>query len=638
MNQGVRSVKTPHAKLPTWQDEHKTSDYKSNMKKQPRQKRRTRRPGVNRVPFFEECLTFVMDNLSHSRDGLKASTLSAKQKQRFRQMEWKSNALDLDEYRNILRRILGPGLHDMTPESGAHVALLHGELREFFKRYEILSWQVAPGEATHQQVLWAMSHRFLLPWLALRIAFRLRDDSDVGATVDDCWFIPLRGGKLSSCVMKVIDRFVRKKGESNIDLAQRLYHHDNFSTEKQKAHGLILEGHLRKYSELKTTPSDGTIKVVVEASPSILHLRLMLVLARFIDRCLRAASKVFHKEPLLELLDYFVVCLVHFRSVLKLVRLEHPAAEPDKVWDYLHSWTYTGNTPGQQERFCPLMDRYMNELQRKINAELQQASHRGELCHMPRDMKELDAGQWCFPKLIPIPVEIENAPIRETVSNAVAASRRAFRGRINIAQAVRARWIFTFMGMETFTALARGYQGHCTVGDATIALDEAKRLFQLTHDKVPAGRKSDDVLAFLEFLIEPCRPKLHEERKLARALFSVVRKSFRKENRLGAVEYLDGCLHALEGNDQGARRAFSRAKNLGRESCGHYWMDLLRVGLMTAEKVGSTREKANFIKLLKLYGVFSNDAAPRTNELKAQMQEDSFRRNWSAGFKPFPTE
>lgn len=612
------------------------------MKKQLRRKH-TRRPVVNRVPSFEQCLTFVMDNLSQARDSLELSTLSkqerqrlAKERQRFRQMEWKSNALDLDEYRNILRRILGPGLHDMTPESGAHVALLHDELREFFKRYEILSWQVAPGGATHQQVLWAMSHRFFMPWLALRIAFRLRDDADVAATADDCWFIPLRGRKLSSCVMKVIDRFVRKKGESNIDLAQRLYHHDNFSPDRQKAHGLILEGHLRKYAELKTTPSDGTIKVVVEANPSILHLRLMLVLARFIDRCLRAASKVFDKEPLLELLDFFVVCLVHFRSVLKLVRSEHPAAEPDKVWDYLHSWTYTGNTPGQQERFCPLMDRYMNELQKKINAELQQASHRGELCHMPRDMKELDAGQWCFPKLIPIPVEIENAPIRETVSNAVAASRRTFRGRIDIAQAVRARWSFTFMGMETFTALARGYQGHCTVEDSTMALEEAKRLFQLIFDQVPAGQKSDEALAFLEFLIEPSRPKLYAERKLARALFSVVEKSFRNSSREGAVEYLDGCLHALEGNDQRARRAFSRARKLGRESCGQYWIDLLRVGWMTAERAGSTRERVNFIKLLKLYGVFSNDAAPRTNELKAQMQEDRFRRAWSAGFKPFP--
>lgn len=52
---------------------------------------------------------------------------------------------------------------------------------------------------------------------------------------------------------------------------------------------------------------------------------------------------------------------------------------------------------------------------------------------------------------------------------------------------------------------------------------------------------------------------------------------------------------------------------------------------MTAERAGSKREKENFIKLLKLYGVFSNDAAPRTNELKAQMQEDEFRRAWLAG-------
>src|SRR6266850_5770851 len=119
------------------------------MKQHP--KRHTRQPGVNLVPSFEECRTFVSTGLSYSRKGQKTSLLSPKQKQRFNQMERKADALDLDNYRDILRRVQAPGLQDMTPESGAHVALLNGELREFFKRYEILSWQLVPGGATQHE-------------------------------------------------------------------------------------------------------------------------------------------------------------------------------------------------------------------------------------------------------------------------------------------------------------------------------------------------------------------------------------------------------------------------------------------------------------------------------------------------------
>ena len=65
-------------------------------------------------------------------------------------------------------------------------------------------------------------------------------------------------------------------------------------------------------------------------------------------------------------------------------------------------------------------------------------------------------------------------------------------------------------------------------------------------------------------------------------------------------------------------------------------MDLLRVGLMTAERVDSTQERKNFGKHARLFGIFSNDATPRTNEMKAQMMVDGFRRSWVSAFKPFP--
>ena len=216
------------------------------------------------MPSFEETLTFVMTNLSHAQDGLKKTFLPAKEKQRFKQMERKSDALNLDEYRDILRRVLKPGLHDMATESKEHVDVLHRELHEFLKRYEILSWQLVPGRVTKQAELWALSHRFYLPWLALRLALNLTDDTEVGATTDDCWFIPLRGGGLDSCVMKCIDKFVRHKNESNAKLARRLY--DHFPEWEQVDLAIALEGDFSKYTKLRHTASDAIIKLIVDGA------------------------------------------------------------------------------------------------------------------------------------------------------------------------------------------------------------------------------------------------------------------------------------------------------------------------------------------------------------------------------------
>ena len=603
--------------------------------KQPSPDKRPARPaGANRAPSFEECLTFVMAHLSHSREALDTTRLTAKEKQRFRQMERKPDALDLDEYRDILCRVLAPGLHDMANESKAQVDALHVELREFFKRYEILSWQVVPGRATNQEVLWTLSHRFFLPWLALRLALHLPDAGEPVSGPDHLWFIPQPNGGLNSCVMKVIDIYVRHKDESNAQLARRFYAH--FPKEKRAAHALALEGDFSKYAKLKTTPSDATLKLIIESSPAVPHLRLNLVLARGMDRCLRDARKVLDDEQLVCLLDYFRLSFTHFCSVIKQVRFEIPPAEKDKLWLWLGSRTFMGNTPGHSDRFYPLMDDYLNELARKINDELHQTAQTGKLQPMPRNEAEMNSGTWSFRAPVPIPETIESAPIRASVTAAVADSGRCFHGQIDLTAATRARRTFEFLGLGSFVTLAEKRPALCNEADAKLAEAECKRLHHLIYAQtLPPGRPQA-ALYFLKYLIEPYRPKADEDRELAHGLFKVAGKFLRQSGHEGAVQYLQGCLYALQNNHKRALRSFVSARKLGHESSGEFWIDLIRVGLVTAERVNSVRERKNFSKHARLYGIFSNDATPRSNEMQTQMREDDFRHTWTTAFNPFP--
>ncbi len=360
------------------------------------------------------------------------------------------------------------------------------------------------------------------------------------------------------------------------------------------------------------------------------------MLARFFDRCIRAALTIFDEGLLLELLNYFVICFAHFRRVLKQVRSEIPPDKRDKVWLWLTSRTFMGNTPGHQERFYPLMDEYMNELSRKINAELCRVVHSGKLDPLPHDDRELNAGRWQIPCHVPIPREIEYAGHGTSVSEAIAVSRRIFRIRINRAAAMRAKQLFEFLGLGTFVVTAKGRQGFCNIEDAKLAEGECKRLFQAIYEQAPAPHRPQVALEFLKYLIEPYRPKANEDRTLARNLFAIVRKPLRQENLKGAAKYLNGCLLALEGNHKKALNSFVAARKFGRESCGQFWIDLIRFGLMTAEHLRSKREGKNFAKQARLFGIFSNDATPRTNEMQAQMKEEDFRQAWGSAFKPFP--
>ena len=615
------------------------------MKKQKASRKRQKQYAPNLVPTFEECLTFVMGELSHSRSSGTKATLTPTERHRFNQMERKANLLDLDEYRDILRRVLIPGFHDLTPESGELVRMLEDELRMFLRRYEILNWQIVPCRATKPQVLWSLSHRFLVPWIALRIAFRLPADSAIGGDVDDWWFLPLRDKAPYSCVMKVIDQFVRKAGESNASLMKRLCRIEQredtslpaISERAQKESAAQhFEDNISKYSHFKTSPSNRVVEQIVGSTSSVTHLRMMLVLARFVDRCIRAALKVFGEDLVIELLGYFALIFVELRAVVNTVRAENPTLDPERVWTYLQSLTYMGKTPGKDERFVPLMDQYMNDLARNINAEIQDTNPNQKLTRLPRDIAELNAGRWSWGQSSSIPAEIESALFGGSVSAAVAASQRMFRGRIAITKALATCLRFRIISLATYRALAEGWSPHRTVEDAALAMDEAKRLFHASLGQMAQSRKWFVALDYLEFIIEPYRPKSVDDAAVARKLLNIVTNPLLGRNLEGALLYLEGCLLALEGNDRQAIRAFSKARKCRRESCGRFWIDLLRHALMTAGQIGAKREHKSFAKLVRMIGLFSNDATPRSNELKAQMMEGDFRRVWTGGFKPFP--
>lgn len=610
------------------------------------------------IPSQEGLLTFVMRNLSESHSGL--SDRERQRQSRFKRIEHTTGKVNFDRYRDAAQSVMAPGMDALGTQRRE---LFRSEFHEFLKRYELLHWQVIAGRATHQQVMWVLAHRFILPWLALRIAFRSskRRRSKTGGDTD--WFIPIRAGRLCSAVIKLVDRFVPRRGDSNAKLALRLQDLKpsdpallevslNAKREDDAQH---LSENLSKYCHFKSSPPMETLELLAASTKSAARCRQMFVLARFIDRCVADALSVFEESQVLKLVEFFTLCLGHCETVVNVVRSEiatnrlrvsevregvqkKPASRAEQVWLGLHSMTLMGNTPGQQERFYPLMDDYMNELPRKINAELRRTVQRRKLSVLPRDHAELNSGRWQIPKHVPIPEQIEGAPHRATVREAVELSQKTFTGRrVDLAAAERARWNFEFMGLGTFVAKAQGRHAFCSDEDAELAEAECKRLFLLIYRRLREPNRSRMAVDFLKYLIEPYRPKTPEDRKRAHELFKVVGRFFRRGKLEGAVVYLRGCLHALGGRHGAALHCFKRARSLGRESCGPFWMDVLRTGLVTAERAGKRIERKRFARQARLFGLFSKDPTPRTNMMKEQMMEQAFVQADQASFKPFPS-
>ena len=615
------------------------------------------------IPSHEGLLTFVMRNLSESHYGMSAR--ERQRQSRFTRIERTFGKTSFDKYADLAGSVMAAGMEALGTERGE---LLQSEFNEFLKRYELLHWQVMVGRATRQQVMWVLAHRFFLPWLALRIAFRSSKKPRSKTGDDTDWFVPIREGRLYSAVMKLVDRFVRHRNESNYRLAQRLHRFNPAPPLAEVSINSIREGdaerlreNLSKYSHFKSSPPMETLELLAGSTKSAPPLRQMFVLARFIDRCVADALIAFKEPQVLRLAEFFTVCLRHFEAVVDVVRREvdasphdkvqrlrfhaagegvpeKPASRAERIWLGLHSMTDMGNTPGQQDRFYPLMDEYMNELPRKISAELHRTVQRRKLSVLPRDQAKLNSGKWPFPEHVPIPAQIEGAPIRATVKQAVELSQKTYSGRrIDLAAVERARWKFEFMGLGTFVMNAQGRGSLCSETDAELAEAECKRLFRLLHDRLSEPERSRRVVDFLKYLIEPYRPKAPEDQKLAHELFKVVSRHFRRNNLEGAVRYLRGCLATLAGEHHAALKCFKKARSLGRESCAPFWIDLLRAGLVTAVRAKSRIERKRFARIARLFGLFTNDPTPRTNMMKEQMMEQAFVQADQAAFKPFPS-
>src|SRR5436190_5970068 len=347
--------------------------------------------------------------------------------------------------------------------------------------------------------------------------------------------------------MKLVDRFVRQRGESNGQLALRLQSAKqpdstipkiSLTAMRQTAAAHLREN-ISKYCHFKTSPVLETLELIAANAKIAPRLRHELILARFIDRCVGDALPVFGEPLVLKLIEFFALCLRHCRKVLKDVRSEIPRDRKRDIWLWLNSMALMRNTPGQQERLYPLMDEYMNELPRKINAELRHTVRSGELCALPRNELELNSGHWQIPAHTPIPKEIEGAPHTATVQAAVELSRKTFAGRrIDIAAANRARWKFRFLGLGTFVVKTEGRPGFCSDEDAKLAEAECKRLFALIFAQLPKSHRARMAVEFLEYLIEPYRPKAPEDRKLAHGLFRVASQLLRQSRLDGAVHQL----------------------------------------------------------------------------------------------------
>ena len=170
-------------------------------------------------------------------------------------------------------------------------------------------------------------------------------------------------------------------------------------------------------------------------------------------------------------------------------------------------------------------------------------------------------------------------------------------------------------------------------------LNEAVRLLHFVYLNADAERKNEVAIDLLRLLLEPFRPKQIGERPLARSLMDELETYYRRAGRKGSATLLRGRLLWLEGQERSALRMFQDAMNAGKESSGGLdWIWLLRWGTVLADKLAAKQVLKRFQKLAQVYGVFSQESAPRTNCLVNELRYQDFKAGFIALFKPFPKQ
>jgi len=282
------------------------------------------------------------------------------------------------------------------------------------------------------------------------------------------------------------------------------------------------------------------------------------------------------------------------------------------------------------------MDRFMSESARKITAELDAAPVDGQLLELPQNSEDLVGDAWPEMDFEPLPSEIQQHLGAKNFCGAVEVSKALFQQPMNPSQVQRIANLFAGLGTMAYDPELGGGGFSPSRQEAPKLICEAVRLYKLAYGKAKERHKAEVAVEFLSFLLEPHRPKDAGECKLARRLFAVVDRHYRRIGRHGAALFMLGFLFWLEDKERKALNVFMQAAKLGKEACGGLeWIRLLRQGNVLAERISKPALKY-FRRLAELHGVFSIDAAPRTKLLAGEMRYQAFKNNFEASFRKFP--
>ena len=592
----------------------------------------SRRPPVRTALAYEACLIHILESIGTSSK----PALTDQEKQKLHYFDLRPHRVSLKAYREkfgeLLRLTLtaNPALEAVKPR-------LQTELTGFLERYENLLLGITVGRASSKQVRWALCERFFIPWAALRTAFHLRHPQVEQAGENKHWFLPpVTGGKLGSCLMRILDRQVRHADETEEAFAHRLCGHSNADVKSEIA--INLGRDLRRYRAGDGPPSIAKVRQIIGGCPNEPDLQAKLVLSAAIDRNVHKAVSAFGPEHALSLVKYFSLAFKHFSELLKSLTDELPT-DDDKAWIALQSQTFTGNTPFEAEQFYPLTDPFLHALGRIISAKLAGADRRGRLTAIPAGPSAFGRGS--FPKSTyhRLPVSVELAFQKRDFQAAVVASQAIYpSASAHSAEAARLADFFAKLGLDALKPELAGRGPIPTEPASEVFLNEARRLFQASHARSEGREKTEIGIRLLRFLLQPQRPKAKSDRPMARRLYRAANKFYRETNRHGSASCLYGCLLWLEGDKQRALAALLNAAEYGRASCGgEDWIWLLRFAPMLAEELSRKRDLNSLVKLADHEGVKYREPSPRTKKVMMEMQQREEVAMLKLNFRPFPS-
>jgi len=584
---------------------------------------------TGRIPTFEQVLNHLADALEYTPRDRAPHRLQKEQKYKFNFIEQRPQRLNLEGYQETARRVLGKLVPRLGPSARNGLELLKTELEDFLGRYEHLGYQIRTGNATPQQAVWSLATRFFVPWLALRIAFLSRKQAD-SLCREDKWFIPLRKGRLSSAFMHFVETYVQNPGESTRGFCRRRA--DLAGQEGNDEPAERLSAKLRSLRRLDEFPSDRFIDAIVKPTRAPEGLRLKLIVARAIDRSVSRAKACFGNEAVLDLVNWFAVSLEHLEEKFRSLRAEMPE-DDTAAWMLLHSMTIMASTPFEEDRYFVLIDQFMAQVARKVSEELEHADSAGGLAPAPR---RLERCTWAISDNPVAPAPILKAEQAGDFLEAVRASQAHFSDKTAPSEAEHTARHFYHRGRLAYCPDWVGNPFAPPEEAAGQLVTEAIRLYQIAYQRSNGERKFLIGRNFLDLLLDPERPKSSTDRELAAKLLAELDAYYRSAGRGGSAAYLRGAFEWAAGEPRKAMKSFREAERLGKESCGEDWIYLIRRATVLAER-GFPRQRKRFMKLAKLFGLFSNDQPVRTRLLMNEMRYEKYKTDLEATFKGFPT-